>query len=145
MWYRDLTSPAMQSRMLSVMRIVVALLFLQSGTGKFLDFPHVPAFDRIAAYSLPWWGGIIELVCGTLLVLGLATRPAAFLASGEMAVAYFVAHAPRSFFPILNDGRPAVAFCFVFLYLAVAGGGAWSLDALLERRRGGFGRRSLGA
>jgi putative oxidoreductase len=96
----------------------------------------VPGYAGIAPGSLPWWGGVIELVCGTLIVLGLFTRPAAFLASGEMAVAYFVAHAPRNFFPLLNDGRPAVAFCFVFLYLAVAGGGAWSLDRLIAERGG---------
>lgn len=121
-------------RMLSVMRIMIGLLFLQSGTGKFLGIPLNPAYAGIRPFALPWWAGIIELVAGTLIVLGLFTRPAAFLASGEMAFAYFIAHAPRNFFPLLNDGRPAVAFCFVFLYLAFAGGGPWSLDAILRRR-----------
>jgi putative oxidoreductase len=136
MSYGAFVAPGIQSRVLSIMRIMVGLLFLQSGTGKFLTIPLVPAYAAIAPGSLPWWGGVIELVCGTLIVLGLFTRPAAFLASGEMAVAYFVAHAPRNFFPLLNDGRPAVAFCFVFLYLAVAGGGAWSLDRLIAERAG---------
>jgi putative oxidoreductase len=129
-----IVGPEMQSRVLSVMRIMIGLLFLQSGTGKFLHLPVVPSFANIATGSISWWGGVIEIVCGTLIVLGLFTRPAAFLASGEMAVAYFWAHAPRSFFPLLNDGRPAVAFCFVFLYLAVAGGGTWSLDRVLSER-----------
>jgi putative oxidoreductase len=135
MLYRDLIGSEMQSRVLSVMRIMVALMYLQSGTAKHLKFPHVPSFDNIATFSLPWWGGIVEIICGTLMTLGLFTRPAAFLASGEMAVAYFVAHAPRNFFPQLNGGVAAVVLCFVFLYLAFAGGGAWSLDRLLERRR----------
>jgi len=80
------------------------------------------------------WGGIVEIIFGPLIVLGLFTRPAAFIAAGEVAIAYFWAHAPRGFFPILNGGTPVVAFCFVFLYLAFAGGGAWSLDRLLAER-----------
>ena len=132
--YTQLIGVEMQSRILSVMRIMFGLLYLQSGTGKHLGFPVVPSFANIAPGSLPWFGGWFELVCGTLIVLGLFTRPAAFLASGEMAVAYWVAHNPRGFFPILNGGIAAVAYCFAFLYLAFAGGGAWSLDRLLAER-----------
>jgi putative oxidoreductase len=112
--------------MLSVLRIVSALIFLEHGTSKFLDFPvppHVPA-----AWSLPWYGGLMELVGGLLLLLGLFSRPVALLLSGEMAVAYWVAHFPRSPFPSLSGGDAAILFCFVFLYIAVAGPGPWSLD-----------------
>jgi|SRR5215216_6052431 len=132
--YTQLVSAEMQARILTIMRIMFGLLYVESGTGKFLGFPVVPSFANIAPGSLPWLGGIVELTCGTLIVLGLFTRPAAFLASGEMAIAYFVAHNPRSFFPILNGGIPAVAYCFAFLYIAFAGGGAWSLDRLLTAR-----------
>jgi putative oxidoreductase len=121
-------------RMLSVMRIMLGLLYLQSGTGKFLGIPLVPAYANIRPFQLFWWAGVVEITCGTLIVLGLFTRGAAFLASGEMAFAYFISHAPRNFFPLLNDGRPAVAFCFVFLYLVFAGGGPWSVDAILRRK-----------
>ncbi|MBI1774263.1 MAG: DoxX family protein [Proteobacteria bacterium] len=121
--------------MLSVMRIAVALLYLEAGTAKFLGFPHVANFDTLSTFSLIWFAGVIELVGGTLLVLGLLTRPVAFLCSGEMAFAYFISHAPRSFFPLLNGGIAAAAYSFVFLYIAVVGGGAWSLDRVLERRR----------
>lgn len=120
-------------RLLSVLRIMSALMFLQHGTAKFLKFPHVAMFDNLQVASLGGVAGIIELVGGMLLVLGLFTRPVAFVCSGLMAAAYFIAHAPRSFFPILNNGELAIMFCFVFLFLAVAGGGAWSLDRL---RRG---------
>jgi putative oxidoreductase len=126
--------PEMQARLLSVMRIMVGLLYLQSGTGKFLNFPVVPSFATIIPGSMSWWGGVVEIICGPLIVLGLLTRPAAFIAAGEVAIAYFWAHAARGFFPILNGGTPVVAFCFVFLYLAFAGGGAWSLDRLLTQR-----------
>ncbi|CAH2601153.1 DoxX family protein [Rhodovastum atsumiense] len=122
---------AVAPRMLSVLRIVSALLFLEHGTGKFLGFPTLPALPP--EYSLSWWGGLGELFGGILLTLGLFTRPVAFLLSGEMAVGYWTAHAPRSFFPALNGGDAAVLFCFVFLYLVFAGPGPWSLDA---RRRG---------
>ena len=84
--------------------------------------------------SLDGAAGVIELVCGLLITLGLLTRPAAFLASGTMAFAYFIAHAPQSFFPIVNDGGEAILFCFVFLYLAAAGGGPLSIDRLLRKR-----------
>jgi putative oxidoreductase len=114
---------------------MIGLLYLQAGTAKLLHFPVVPAFASLPVGSLPWLGGIFELLCGTLIVLGLFTRPVALIASGESAAAYFVAHAPRGFFPILNGGSLAAAYCFAFLYLAVAGGGAWSLDGVLFGHR----------
>jgi putative oxidoreductase len=122
-------------RALGVLRIVSALLFLEHGTTKFLGFP--PGASP-AAFSLSWFAGLIELVGGALLVVGLWVRPAAFIMSGTMAVAYWVAHAPRSFFPVNNGGDAAILFCFVFLYFVFAGGGAWSLDAV----RGAAGRRA---
>jgi putative oxidoreductase len=121
-------------RLLSVLRIVAALLFLQHGLAKLLHFPHVAMFDQLQLFSLLGLAGVIELVGSVLLLIGLFTRPAAFIMSGEMAVAYFMAHGPRGFFPILNQGELALLFCFVFLYLAAAGGGPWSLDAALGER-----------
>jgi putative oxidoreductase len=121
-----------QPYFLSVLRIMTGLFFLEHGTSKFLGFPHV---ERVpAALSMPGIGGMLELVGGALIALGLFTRPVAFLLSGEMAVAYFVAHAPRAFFPVLNGGDAAVLFCFVFLYLFFAGPGPWSIDALMKRK-----------
>jgi putative oxidoreductase len=114
-------------RVLSILRIVVGALYLQHGTAKFLQFPHVAAFDNVQLMSLGGWGGMMELVGGFLLLIGLFTRPVAFLLSGEMAVAYFIAHAPSATLPILNDGELAVVYCFVFLYFAAAGGGPWSV------------------
>ena len=116
---------------LSLLRIVSGLLFLEHGTGKFLAFPVLPGLP--AAFSMAWWGGVLELVGGGLITLGLFSRPVAFLLSGEMAVAYWTAHAPRSPYPAVNGGDAAVLFCFVFLYFVFAGPGPWSLDA---RRRG---------
>jgi putative oxidoreductase len=121
-------------RLLSVLRIATALLFLQHGTAKLLGFPHVAGFDNIEIASLIGVAGIIELVGGVLVLAGWYTRPAAFILSGQMAVAYFLAHAPDGFFPLLNKGELAALFSFVFLYLAVAGGGTWSIDNLLARR-----------
>jgi putative oxidoreductase len=117
--------------MRSVLRIVASLIFLEHGTGKFLGFPVLPHLPP--AGSLPWWGGLIELLGGALLLLGLFSRPLAVLMSGEMAVAYWVAHFPHSAFPVLNGGDAAILYCFIFLYLAVAGPGPWSLDALRRR------------
>ncbi len=127
-------SSAFAPRMLSVLRIMSALIFLAHGTQKLLGFPAHP--NPPAMWSLSWTAGLIELVGGVLLALGLWTRPVAFILSGEMAFAYFIAHAPRSFFPVLNGGDAAILYCFVFLYMAFAGGGPWSLDAL----RGGSAR-----
>ena len=121
-----------QSHFLSVLRIMTGLLFLEHGTSKFLGFPHVEKVPE--ALSMPGIGGMLELVGGALIVLGLFTRPVAFLLSGEMAVAYFTAHAPRASFPLLNGGDAAVLYCFAFLYLFFAGAGPWSVDALMERK-----------
>ena len=119
---------------LSILRIMSALLLLQHGFSKFFAWPMV--MKQPAMFSLFWWAGMIEIVGGVLLLLGLFTRPVAFILSGELAFAYFIGHAPKGFFPLLNSGEPAVLFCFVFLYLAFAGGGPWSIDALLRRNPG---------
>jgi putative oxidoreductase len=113
---------------------MAALLLLQFGTAKLLGFPSVDYLQEVRLFSLYGASGALELVGGTLLALGLFSRTVAFVLSGEMAFAYFIAHARYSFFPLVNEGTLAVLFCFVFLYLAAAGGGPWSLDALLARR-----------
>lgn len=119
-------------RLLSVLRIMTGLQFLEHGTQKFFSFPmRAGAAPELA--SLIGVQGCLEIVGGLLIVLGLFTRPVAFILAGNMAVAYFMAHFPRSFFPALNGGDAAILFCFVFLYLAAAGGGVWSIDA----KRGG--------
>jgi putative oxidoreductase len=112
---------------LSLLRIVAALLFIEHGTMKLLGFPPSD-MPSPAVFSLFWFAGVLELVGGLLLLVGLFTRPVAFLLAGEMAVAYFMAHAPQSFFPVINGGDAAILFCFVFLYLVFAGPGAFSLD-----------------
>ncbi|MDK4728647.1 DoxX family protein [Rhizobium phaseoli] len=115
-------------RVLAILRIVTALLFLEHATMKFLQFPApIPGMN----YPLPaivLVAGAIEVITGTLIAIGFYTRVAAFIASGEMAAAYFMGHAPQGFWPALNMGEPAIFFCFIFLYLAVAGAGAWALD-----------------
>jgi len=120
-------------RLLSILRIVAALIFFEHGTQKLLGFP---LSERAAPelLSLSGIAGILELVGGALLLLGLFTRPVAFILSGEMAVAYWYAHAPQSFFPVNNGGDAAILYCFVFLYLFAAGGGPWSLDAWLRSK-----------
>jgi len=120
-------------RALSVLRIVAALLFLEHGLSKLFGFPIWPATGGPATFSLLWFAAVIEALGGLSLALGLFTRPVAFIMSGEMAVGYFLAHAPKSFFPLVNGGDAAVLYCFIFLYIFVAGGGAWSVD----RARGG--------
>lgn len=117
-----------EPRVLSLLRIIVGLLFLEHGSAKLLGFP--PGTAAPALGSLLWFSGLIELVGGALVAVGLFTRCAAFIASGEMAFAYFLSHAPNGFFPMYNRGDAAVLYCFVFLYLAFAGGGPWSLDRL---------------
>ncbi len=116
-------------RLLSVLRIMTALMFLQHGTAKYLAVPHIAAFDNLEFFSLLGAAGVLELVGGFLMLIGLFTRPTAFILSGMMAVAYFLAHAPQGFFPVLNQGELAVLYCFIFLYFSVAGGGTWSVDA----------------
>jgi putative oxidoreductase len=100
---------------------------------KYVGFPAVPTLAKVPALSMPGVGGIFELVCGALLILGLFTQPAAFLLAGEMAVAYFMVHAPRSFYPLLNGGSVAIIYCFACLYLSTAGAGPWSVDAAMKR------------
>lgn len=119
---------------LSVLRIVAAFLFVQHGTQKWLAFP-VPRSSPTEFWSLSGAAGLLELVGGFLLLLGVFTRPVAFVLSGLMAFAYFIAHAPQSFWPIVNRGELAVLYCFVFLYFALAGGGPLSLDRWLRRIR----------
>jgi putative oxidoreductase len=116
-------------QILSLLRLMAGLLFLEHGTAKLLGFPHVEMFDGLQIMSLIGVAGILELVGGVLIAVGLFTRPVAFILSGEMAAGYFMAHAPQNFLPLLNGGESAILFCFIFLYLAAAGGGAWSLDA----------------
>jgi putative oxidoreductase len=120
--------------MLSILRIVAALLFMEHGLMKLFHFP-VPqpgAPDPLPALLMA--AALIEVIGGTLLTLGLFTRIAAFVCAGQMAFAYFIAHAPHSFWPAVNQGEPAIFLCFIFLYLATAGAGPWSLDALRKRR-----------
>ncbi|GAC1337476.1 MAG: DoxX family protein [Acetobacteraceae bacterium] len=120
-------------RALSVVRIVVALIFLEHGTQKLFGFPVPAQNGGPALFSLIWVAGALEFGGGLLLLLGLFTRPIAFLLSGQMAVAYWMAHAPRGPFPVANGGDAAILYCFLFLYLAVAGAGPWSLDERLRR------------
>lgn len=115
-------------QVLSILRIVAGLLFLHVGLAKIFAFP-VGVANMPAAFTLSWFAGAIELVTGAMLVLGIFSRWAAFIASGEMAFAYFIGHYPRGFFPVQNGGSLAILYCFVFLYLFFAGPGPWSLDA----------------
>ena len=124
------TLEAWAPRMLSVLRVVAALIFFAHGTQKILGFPLSDM--NPAAFTLPWIAGMLELAGGALLIVGLWTRPVAFILSGQMAVAYWMAHAPQSPFPALNGGDAAILYCFVFLYLVFAGPGPWSLDATRE-------------
>ena len=122
---------AWQPRLLAVLRIVTAYMFLLHGMSKLLGVPHVAMFDNLQLMSLMGFAGILELVGGILLLIGAFARPVAFVLSGEMAAAYFIAHASSGtpLVPMLNQGEAAVLYCFIFLYLAVAGAGAWSVDA----------------
>ena len=118
-------------QLLSVLRIVAAFLFFQFGSAKWFAFPAaiMPGGGTAPLGSLAWVASVIEVVGGGLLVLGLFTRPVAFILAGEMAIAYFYGHAGNGFWPLLNQGTPAVFFCFLFLYVSAAGPGPWSLDA----------------
>jgi putative oxidoreductase len=114
--------------LLSVLRVMTGLLFLEHGTGKLLGFPAgLPFLDKMPA-GLLYFTGTMELVGGLLITIGLFTRPVAFILSGFMAAAYFMAHFPMSFFPALNFGEPSVLYCFIFLFLAAAGPGRWAVD-----------------
>ncbi|MEY8690210.1 MAG: DoxX family protein [Leptothrix sp. (in: b-proteobacteria)] len=119
----------------AVLRIVTGFLYLQHGSTKLLHVPHIAMFDQLQLLSLIGFAGVLELVGGALLLLGLFTRPVAFILCGEMAAAYFMAHAPQGHFlvPMLNQGEPAVLFCFIFLFFAAAGAGSWSLDSRRAR------------
>ena len=120
-------------RVLSILRIVAALIFLLHGTQKLLGFPPHP--NPPAMFALSWWAAVIEIVGGPLLLIGLWTRPVAFILAGEMAFAYWLGHAPRNLFPVLNGGDAAILYCFVFLYIFFAGPGPWSVDAMMRKNR----------
>ena len=124
-------------QLLSILRIVLAFLFIQVGSAKWFAYPAavMPGGGTAPVGSIYWFAAIIEVVGGTLILLGLFTRPVAFLLAGEMAVAYFKGHAPHGFWPVLNQGALAVIYCFLYLYISAAGPGPWSLDALVARRR----------
>src|SRR6185312_4162511 len=127
-----LSSPRIVQSFQSILRIYTGLSLLQHGTGKILGFPKVPGFAHIQIGTLAGAGGLIELIGGMLFLLGLFTRQVAFILSGFTAVAYFMVHAPRGFYPVLNGGELAALYCFVFLYFVFAGAGPWSLDALRQ-------------
>jgi putative oxidoreductase len=131
------TLDRLQPYLLSVLRIMVGLLFMQHGLSKLFGFPTGAGFP--AFLSLPWFEGCIEMIGGGLIVIGLFTRSAAFITSGEMAIGYFIVHAPKSFFPYVNGGNLAVLYCFVFLYLVVSGPGPISLDALMWKKKASSG------
>lgn len=119
--------------LLSIFRIFSGLMLLEHGTAKLFKFPLVQAMAQLNLSSMPGIAGFFELIGGALLALGLFTRPVAFILSGMTAVAYFYAHAPRGFFPILNGGELAIVYCFGLLYIAAAGGGPWAVDAARKK------------
>ena len=126
-----LHTSSLAEKTLSIVRIVSAYLLLTHGTSKLFGIPHVAYFDNLQIFSLIGLAGVLEVAGGLLLLIGLFTRPVAFVLSGLLAFAYFIGHATKGYFfvPSMNGGEAAVLFCFVFLYLAVAGGGTWSVDA----------------
>jgi putative oxidoreductase len=133
--------PIWEPRVLSVVRIVVGLLYLEHGLGKIFDFPAAPNHHPYVLFSLvPGLAGLLEAVGGALIAVGLFTRPVAFILSGEMAFAYFMSHAPKSFFPLLNGGEAAILYCFIFLYFFAVGAGVWSLDQLWTTKSSAEGR-----
>ena len=120
-----------QPQLLALLRIVTGLLFLEHATQKFLAFPIPFPIQPLPPILVA--AGVIELIAGTLITLGLFTRLAAFIAAGEMAIGYFYMHFPQGFWPVVNKGEGAILFCFIFLYLAAAGPGAWSVDGARAR------------
>jgi putative oxidoreductase len=127
------TIAAWTPRLLSTLRIITGLMIVQHGMAKIIDFPPDSSVANFQPASLLAIAGFVELIGGALLILGLWTRPAAFIVAGEMGVGYFIAHASKSFFPLLNGGTLAIMYCFTCLYLATAGAGPWSVDAALKR------------
>jgi putative oxidoreductase len=132
-----------EPRMLSILRIMTGLLFLEHGTAKIFDFPHQPDHKTWVLMTLvPGIQGLLEVIGGALITVGLFTRIVAFILAGDMAFAYFMSHAPQNFYPLLNRGDGAILYCFIFLYLWVAGAGEWSLDRLRAPQVGEAPRRA---
>lgn len=132
MGFLDRFSP----QLLSALRFISGLLFMAHGTTKLFGFPPTEMFAQSPEqFTLIWFAGVIELATGALIAIGLFTRPAAFLASGTMAAAYWMAHATQSFYPVQNGGDAAILFCFAFLYIAAAGPGPLSVDSILSKKR----------
>jgi putative oxidoreductase len=127
------TMAAWAPRALSVLRIIAGLMIIQHGMAKIIGFPVYPAYAKVELFSLIGVAGLLELIGGALLILGLLTRPVAFILCGELAFAYFIGHAPKGFLPLINGGTLAILYCFTFLYLACAGAGPWSVDAQMKR------------
>ena len=119
---------------LSLFRFITGLLLFQYGVAKLLKFPPDSPFAKVELFSLIGAAGTLELILGALLMIGLFTRPVAFILSGEMAFAYFIGHFPRNFYPVINGGTAAILLCFACLYLATAGGGPYSVDAMMEKK-----------
>ncbi len=120
-------------RVLSILRIITGLLIIQHGMAKIIGFPVVPMFATLKPFSLIGTAGLLELIGGALLIIGLWTRPVAFILSGLMAFAYFIGHFPKDFYPLINGGTLAIMYCFTCLYLSTAGAGPWSVDAISKR------------
>ena len=128
------TLEAWAPRILSVLRIYTGLLLLEHGTGKFLGFPVVPSYANVHISSIFGVAGVFELIGGLLLVIGLFTRPVAFILSGFAAVGFFMIHSSKGLYPVLNGGEFVSLICFVCLYFALAGAGPWSVDAMMKRK-----------
>jgi putative oxidoreductase len=127
------TLAAWKPRVLSILRIITGLLIIQHGMGKIIKWPVVAMYANVQPFSLVGTAGFIELIGGTLLIVGFCTRPAAFVLSGMMAFAYFIGHFPKGFLPLINGGTLAILYCFTCLYLSTAGAGPWSVDATSKR------------
>ena len=130
----DQTFARFQPIALSLFRFIIGLLMFQFGVAKILKFPAGTQFDKVELFSLIGAAGTLELILGALLLIGLCTRIVAFILAGEMAFAYFIGHFPRGFYPLLNNGSLAIAFCFACLYLATSGGGPYSVDAAMGKK-----------